>query len=55
MSGLPFFSAGVAGLAILKSPTIGYIIGKSHSFDKNTIDYQLKLIGIFEVARNKYT
>ena len=27
MSGLPFFSAGVAGLAILKSPTIGYIIG----------------------------
>ena len=25
--GLPFFSAGVAGLAILKSPTIGYIIG----------------------------
>ena len=27
MPGLPFFSAGVAGLAILKSPTIGYIIG----------------------------
>ena len=27
MSGLPFFSAGVAGLAILKSPTIGYIVG----------------------------
>ena len=27
MSGLPFFSAGVAGLAILKSPTNGYIIG----------------------------
>ena len=27
MSGIPFFSAGVAGLAILKSPTIGYIIG----------------------------
>ena len=27
MSGLPFSSAGVAGLAILKSPTIGYIIG----------------------------
>ena len=27
ISGLPFFSAGVAGLAILKSPTIGYIIG----------------------------
>ena len=26
MSGLPFFSAGVAGLEILKSPTIGYII-----------------------------
>ena len=27
ISGLPFFSAGVAGLAILKSPTIGYIVG----------------------------
>ncbi len=27
MSGLPFFTSGVAGVAILKSPTIGYIIG----------------------------
>ena len=27
MSGLPYFSAGDAVLAILKSPTIGYIVG----------------------------
>ena len=27
MSGLPFFSGSVAGLAVLKSPTIGYIVG----------------------------
>jgi len=27
LAGLPFFSGSVAGFAILKSPTIGYIIG----------------------------
>ena len=27
LAGFPFFSGSVAGLAILKSPTIGYIIG----------------------------
>ena len=27
LAGFPFFSGSVAGLAILRSPTIGYIIG----------------------------